>query len=310
MIPDIVISEDSAMSWDMKKAILISEGVRRLLRCDDLSNWSVLGEHLEKFAWKMFNSGYNKGQVKHIIDKAVRKYEKMKNEDREGVRPIHRDENWKKREREEEKLDKQDNWYRGKKDEFEAPLFIPWTKNGELKRECQKIVDRIGIKVKVIEKTGTKMKAILQKSSIGMNKGCHTGCIVCKSGNKTSCLMTDVTYLLTCMSCLQKEPPVKTLYDGETVRTARTRAMEHMEKMRKKDNESALWNHAVECHDRKIPEIKVEITGTYLKKPLQRQLMESVRIDQTEADIRLNSKNEWHLPFSLRFSLELSLIHI
>ena len=108
--------------------------------------------------------------------------------------------------------------------------------------------------------------------------------------------MTDVTYCISCLSCLNKEKPIKTLYDGETARTARTRAMEHLEKLRKKDKESALWNHAIECHDRNIPELKVEITGTYLKKPLQRQLMESVRIDQTEADIRLNSKNEWHLP--------------
>ena len=94
------------------------------------------------------------------------------------------------------------------------------------------------------------------------------------------------------------------MYDGETVRTARTIAMEHMDKMKKRDKDSALWNHAVEYHDREMPDIKVEITGTFLKRPLQRQLMESVRIDQTPADVRLNSKNEWHLPFSLGISLE------
>ena len=90
----------------------------------------------------------------------------------------------------------------------------------------------------------------------------------------------------------------------QTARTARTRVLEHINKMKKKDKESALWNHAVEHHNKEMPEISVEITGSYLKRPLQRQLMEAVRIDQTPADIRLNSKNEWHLPFSLGLSLE------
>ena len=87
----------------MKKAILVSEGLRRLLRCDTYTEWIVLTEHLQKFAWKMYNSGYSKNQVIFILDRVIKKYEKMVDEDRTGLVPLHRDEKWHKRRREEEK---------------------------------------------------------------------------------------------------------------------------------------------------------------------------------------------------------------
>ena len=113
-----------------------------------------------------------------------------------------------------------------------------------------------------------------------------------------------MTYKITCNLCQKKVKPLITLYDGETTRTARTRALEHIDKLKKKDKESCLWNHANEHHKDQSPDYKFEITGSYLKRPLHRQLMESVRIDQTPSDIRLNSKNEWLLPMSLGVRME------
>ena len=119
----------------------------------------------------------------------------------EGKTPLHRDEIWKKREREEEKEKQKNVWYKegGK---YEAPLFVLWTENSDFKEECQKIVDGLGLKIKVIEKTGPKVKLLLHKSSIGMNKGCPSGCIICSDGkNKVSCLTSDVTYRIKCPVC-------------------------------------------------------------------------------------------------------------
>ena len=113
-------------------------------------------------------------------------------------------------------------------------------------------------------------------------------------------MTTEVTYKITCPPC----NPILAYYDGETGRSAKTRATEHMEKLWKKDKESALWNHANEYHAGVIPDYKFEITGSYLKQPLHRQLMEAVRIDQSNADIRMNSKNEWRLPMSIGVRLE------
>ena len=157
-----------------------------------------------------------------------------------------------------------------------------------------------------MEKTGKKVKNILQKSSIGVNKSCPTGCVICREcNNRISCLTTDVTYKITCNVCKKKVKPLIALYDGETTRSARTRALEHVDKLKKKDNESTLWNHEREYHEEGVvPDYKFEITGSYLKRPLHRQLMEAVRIEQTPVDIRMNSKNEWILPMSLGVRLE------
>ena len=238
------------------------------------------------------------------MKETIQRYEKMLNNDKEGVVPLHRDEMWKKNERENAKDREKDNWYRGGKDKFEAPLFIPWTENGELKNVSQKIVDDLGLKIKVVEKTGRKIKELLQKSSIGVNKRCPSGCVVCGHDNKLSCLTTDITYKINCPMCGRALKPLKAEYNGETSRTAKTRATEHMEKLRKRDEESVLWQHAKTYHGGEIPEYEFTITGSYLKRPLQRQLMEAVLIEQSDADIIMNNKNEWMLPMSINVRIE------
>ena len=97
MVPDKVIEEDSAMPWQMKKSILISEGLRRMLRCSKDCPWEEKQEHLMKFSWKMMNSGYKKNQVNYIVDESIKKYERMVSDEEKGVRPLHRDANWKKK---------------------------------------------------------------------------------------------------------------------------------------------------------------------------------------------------------------------
>ena len=77
-----------------------------------------------------------------------------------------------------------------------------------------------------------------------------------------------------------------------------------MEKLSKRDEESVLWQHAKTYHGGEIPEYEFTITGSYLKRPLQRQLMEAVLIEQSDADIMMNNKNEWMLPMSLNVRIE------
>ena len=91
MIPDKVIQEQSAMPWEMKRSILIAEGLRRLLRCDINSSWEEKEKHLRKFTWKMYNSGYKENQARYIVKESIKKYDNMVKEDKDGTRPIHRD---------------------------------------------------------------------------------------------------------------------------------------------------------------------------------------------------------------------------
>ena len=112
---------------------------------------------------------------------------------------------------------------------------------------------------------------------------------------------------ITCVSCGAPPEPVKPLkiaYNGETGRMAKTRAEEHMKKLQERDEESALWLHAKQYHLGLISKYDFTITGSFIKKPLQRQLMEAVEIENGDTDLLLNSKNEWMLPLSIGVRLE------
>ena len=97
-----------------------------------------------------------------------------------GTNPLHRDREWKRIDREKAKEKNKDDWCKGKGNKYDAPLFVPWTPNSEFRDTCQKIVDGLGLKIAVIEKTGVKIKSVLQKSSIGKNKGCPEVCVLCR----------------------------------------------------------------------------------------------------------------------------------
>ena len=180
---------------------------------------------------------------------------------------------------------------------------MPWTANSEFRNTCQEIVDGLGLRITVIEKTGQKIKSLLQKSSIGKNKGCPELCELCRDQkNKISCLTPDVTYQILCKKC--EELKKKALYDGETTRMAKTRIEEHVKNLEKKETDSPLWEHAQIYHQGVIPKYEYKITGSYLKNPLQRQLMEAVKIDKGDVDIRMNSKAEWILPMAVTLRQE------
>ena len=145
MIPNRVLENESAVPWNMKKSILVAEGLRRLLRCNIDTPWVELNEHLQKYCWKLFNSGYTRGQAKYIIHQTLNKYEKMVKEHQEGITPLHRDEMWKKREREDEKERNRNEWYK-EDGKYDAPLFVPWTEKGVFKKECEDIVGGLGLR--------------------------------------------------------------------------------------------------------------------------------------------------------------------
>ena len=182
--------------------------------------------------------------------------------------------------------------------------FDPYKSGGPVPTiRARTVVGGLGLKIKVIEKTGPKVKQLLHRSSIGINSSCPRGCIVCSDGeNRISCLTSDVTYRIKCPECGLIQ--LLTAYDGETTRMAKTRAEEHWEKLKKRDKKSTLWTHARDCHGGIVPKYNFEITGTFLKRPLHRQLMEAIHIDSEEVDVRLNSKNEWHTPMSIAISQE------
>ena len=145
---------------------------------------------------------------------------KTRNEaDKEGELPLHRPKEWRKDEREQEKVRKKNDWY--KRGGNEAVIFVPATPNSQLlQRKYQKEIKRQGFKIKVVEKVGIAIKRLLQRSDPCKPRQCEReDCLVCRTDGKGPCDRQSVTYEIKCTEC-------NNIYVGETSRSAYTRGKE------------------------------------------------------------------------------------
>ena len=120
----MVIPFQSAHSRKMKMAVLVEEGVRRLRNTarglDEEKRRSVM----EKWSRKLRRSGYPATWRHEVIKAAYEKFDKMCEDEDNGVRPIHRPREWKERERRLEKEAKVTNWHKSRPDQVSAPLEV------------------------------------------------------------------------------------------------------------------------------------------------------------------------------------------
>ena len=86
-----------------------------------------------------------------VLSSAVKAYDKIKDDDKRGIRPMYRPREWKREEWEEEKKRKQREWYT--KGSYDSVIFIPATPNSELKNKMQNEVKRQGFRIKIVDRT-------------------------------------------------------------------------------------------------------------------------------------------------------------
>ena len=85
------------------------------------------------------------------------------------------------------------------------------------------------------------------------------------------------------------------MYEGETARSARTRAAEHLSQFRNGRGDSALHKHRITDHEGEDMQFRMEITDKF-RDPLTRQANEAVRIFSRPSHETLNSKSEFNHP--------------
>ena len=256
------------------------------MNTSNLLPWSNVVKKVEEMALRMQFSGYSKRFRHQIIDSAIKAFRVRQEEELSGVRPLHRPKGWKREEREKQRRRKRENWYR--KDGDEAVIFVPATPQSQLQRRYKQEIKDQGFRIKVVEKSGTTLKQMLQRSDpFKPNKCSRTNCFVCQSDRKGPCNRQGVTYNIECQGC-------KNTYVGETARSAYTRGKEHMESMERRDEKSALWRHCVEKHNAEQQEFKMTVTGVYSNDAMLRQIVEGVRINKVPAEKLINSKKEWN----------------
>ena len=184
-------------------------------------------------------------------------------------------------------------------------MMVPATPNGELKQIIEEKAKIAKIKVKIVEKAGTKLSAYLKKFDKTSTKNLcsEKDCMVCCNATKLTrkCRIPNIVYKITCKDCEQSG--LKAHYFGESSFNAYTRGVQHMNNYRSKNvntqEKSALRTHAKEHHGDKKVEYKMEVLQTF-KKPLARQVMESIHI--------IKSKSEDHFPMNNKKEFNQALI--
>ena len=283
-----------------KRTVLSQEMLRILLHCSDQLPWETVCHHINEFMKKLQYSGYTQTFRYNVAKSAMNAYDDIKEKERLGIRPKNRLKTWRRQEREIEKARKKKDWY--KEGGFDSVLFVPSTPGSQLKRSYQKEIAKSGLRIKVIERTGTTLKNKLQVSNPFKPRHCNRGdCFVCSSGGTGNCNTESITYEVECLG----DCTVKDLYKGESAHNAFTRGKKHMTDLNGRNvSNSPLWRHCRDSHSSMMQDFKMRVTGTFKNDAMLRQISEAVQIENTDQQRLMNTRAEWNMSRVPRATIE------
>ena len=297
MAAKVTVLKESALSWRVKKMALSGEVCRRFLNCSqDMVEEGEAEIHVDWLCWKMFKSGYSREERDKIVCEGRARYSNILAKVTRGERPLYRSAAWMKERRGVEKVKKRKGWHGG----ADTVLFVQSTPNEILRKELQGQMDKLGMKVKVVEKGGRSLKSLLQCSDVEPSPRCKfDDCVVFRTEAKGQCCMENVGYLVWCKEC--ELQGVRTVMHGETGRCARLRCGEHERALLAKKN-SNLWEHARDVHNGEKVEYGYKVDKAFKNDVLARQLDEAIRIAGEGGNL-LNDKFEWVRPAGVAISI-------
>jgi hypothetical protein len=306
MTPNIVMQKSSAMSYDVKKATMISEGFRRLYNNDPHTTKEEVSSDINRFLAKMLMSGYGERERLTFIKRSLERYAKKVSEKETKGIPMYRRDSYDRVNRQTKKVKKKTEWANNKNQKNMVPLFVPCTQNSILKKEIQEVVKISGEQIKVVERGGKSIKEMLQRSNPGRSNMCHDAtCPVCgqTEGGETqflkgSCRSDGINYTGTCLTC--QLAGIRKVYHGESSRNLFTRSQEHRRDYEKRDFNNkfkSVWRkHDISDHGGMESSTRFQVTHSSRQDPLERQLIESLKIEREPPESLLNSKNEFRQP--------------
>ena len=309
--PKIILAE-SAINAKSKRTILTQECLRRLRNTKLELGDGVRNEHLSRFMLKMKNSGYTKNYRSQILDSAKKAFDKMVEEDKNGTKPLYRNRQWNKDERQKNKENKRNKWYQGNQNtgtKYKSVLFVPPTPGSGLLKELRDREEELNKfqneRIKIVEKGGQKIEKMLTKKNPFKEEKCKDKwCPLCNGSVgefKIACNTNNLGYRWVCRTCEIKN--ISKVYEGETSRSIRVRSSEHLNAFKNQRSDSVLYKHKKLEHIDEEVEYGLEITGLF-KDALTRQANESVRIYNRRGTDILNSKSEFNHPPTARVVVE------
>ena len=284
-----LIDANSSLTWSSKITIVTQQCLRVMLNCSPDITKEVRIGHLDAFMKRMQASGYIMKHIYNVIKSAFNAYDKIKQDEIDGIRPMYRRTTWEQEERRSERNKKRNKWY----GDYESVIFVPATPKSELKKLYDNEIKKRGIRIKVVERSGTKVKDFLQKKSTLNDKQCTDDCFICTTSGKGNCMASGITYKLECNS---HEEEYKYQYDGRTMKNGYARGREHLNKLEKKHEDSVLWKHCEEEHNGEIKEFSMSVSGRCKDDATLIQIMEAIQIRNQALDnkiISMNDRNEW-----------------
>ena len=284
-----VISARSAHSESSKRAVHISECVRRMVNTSRRLDWTeyfvpVLTNYMER----MKKAGYRETYRRNVLMNALAVYDTKQKRDVAEETPLNRPTGYRKVERRREKKIKKKSWTGG---EYIAPIIIPATPNSELAKELQKVADEESdgrIKLRVVERGGSSVESqLVRLNPTGSDECGDQKCDVCPqpggAGGGKICHKNNILYEAKCRKC----PDSK--YIGESDRNLFTRGGEHV-----RNKSGFIAKHQEEKHNSEPAEFTWEVKKSF-RDPLSRQTAEAVSIRRHQGEL-LNSKAEFHQP--------------
>ena len=290
MASKYVIGYYSALSLEKKRVILTQQCLKILLNCSKDLPYNVVKQHMTEFVKRLQFSGYNKRFRFEVINSAINAYSEIEAQVRDGKRPMYRKMSWKRNERRKEKNDKKTNWY--EKGGYEAAIFVPATPKSHMAKIYREKIKGSGLKIKVVERSGRKIKSLLQVNDPLSDKRCskEDHCFVCESGiSEGVCRSSGVDYDIQCQDRLCKH-----MYNGQSGKNGYSRGLEHVDDFKKRREKSIMWKHCREKHGGKIRRFKMSIRKVVRNDPTKRQITEAIYINKTDPNLCMNDRTEWN----------------
>ena len=160
---------------------------------------------------------------------------------------------------------------------------------------------RLGVKVRVVEKSGVSLKQQLVRTDLSAGAPCpQLDCVLCLTnpgehgGLKHH--RSGALYTGTCNICSNND--FTAVYTGESGYSGYVRTGEHRDAIVARDQGNAFAKHLREHHQAREGDIYA-FTFKVLRsfqRALIRLIWEAVRIHGTDATFILNSRAEWHQP--------------
>ena len=223
--------------------------------------------------------------------------------------------------------DKADSKKEQAQESVKTVMFVPYTVGSSLAkkmREAESSLQQMtGYRLKIVERAGQKLEDVLTKANPWQGQDCEREkCLLCATKQRTGKLLTqdckrrNIVYETWCITCHdrdmqeaeeqaggdQKEQKrledkiKKYKYVGESARSCYERGWEHQADLENLSTKSHMLKHAVEKHTgEEINNLKfgMKILRS-AKRPMDRQIWESVLIQEGRKHYLLNSRSEFN----------------